>query len=146
MACTSVVNSATVGLSIDGTVVAWSNDVTLTITHEPRDITNKDSAGWRDQAEGLRSWEASVSAWYVVGGAGGAEVVFGKISTRATVEVHVLEINTSESDAIGGMTADYAGTAWVNNLELSSPGTQDNVAFTAGLTGCGALSSNGSVA
>ncbi len=145
MPCTSVVNSATVGLSIDGTVVAYSNDVTLTITHDPREITNKDSGGWADFAEGLRRWEASVSAWYVVGGAGGAEVVFGKIGTRGTAEVHVLEINTAETDAIGGMTANYAGKAWVTNLELGSPGSQDNVSFTAGLRGCGAISSDGSV-
>lgn len=139
MACTSVVNSATVGLSLDGTVVAWSNDVTLTITHEPREITNKDSGGWADFAEGLRSWEASVSAWYVVGGAAGTEVVRGKINTRATFDVSLLAINASETDAIGGFTPAYVGTAWVTNLEISSPGTQDNVSFTAGLRGCGAM-------
>jgi len=140
MACTSVINSATVGLSLDGVVVAYSTDVTLTINHEPREITNKDSGGWADFAEGLRSWEASVSAWHTVAGAGGTSVVFGKISTRGTAEVHVLEINTSESDAIGGMTEDWTGTAWVTNLELASPGSQDNVAFTAGLRGCGSIS------
>ena len=144
MPCTSVVNSATVGLSIDGTVVAYSNDVTLTITHEPREITNKDSGGWADYAEGLRSWEASVSAWYVVGGAGGTGAIFAKIKTRGTVSVHVLEINTTETDAIGGMTEDWTGTAWVTNLELSSPGNQDNVSFTAGLRGCGPVDNDGS--
>lgn len=143
MACTSVVNSATVGLSLDGTVVAYSTDVTLTMTHEPREITNKDSGGWADFAEGLRSWEASVSAWYVVGGAGGTATIFAKLKTRATFSVHLLEINTSETDAIGGMTEDYVGTAWLTNLEISSPGTQDNVAFTAGLRGCGPVDNDG---
>lgn len=145
MACTSVVNSATVGLSIDGVVVAWSNDVTLTITHDPREITNKDSGGWADFAEGLRSWEASVSAWYVVGGAGGTSAFFAKIKSRATFDVHILEINTAETDAIGGMTEDYVGKAWPTNLEISSPGTQDNVSFTAGLRGCGAIDNDGAL-
>ena len=140
MACTSVVNSALVGLSLNGTVVAWSTDVSLSITHEPREITNKDSGGWADFAEGLRGWSANVSAWYVVNGAAGAETIKAAISSRATFDVSLLEINADgETDAIGGFSASYAGTAWVTNLDLSSPGTQDNFQFTAGLQGCGAI-------
>ena len=139
MACTSVINSATVGLSLDSTVVAWSTDVSISVTHEPREITNKDSGGWADFAEGLRSWEASVSAWYVEGGAAGATVVFGAISTRATFDVAVLAINASETDAIGGFGSNFNGTAWVTSLEISSPSTQDNLQFSAGLRGCGVL-------
>lgn len=142
MACDSVINSATVGMSIDDVVVAYSNDCSIQFTHEPREITNKDSNGWADFAEGLRGWSGSVSAWYTAAG-NSATSVFAKISTRATVNIHVLEINTSEADAIGGMVENYSGKAWVTNLDIASPGTQENVSFTAGFRGCGEASNNG---
>lgn len=137
MACDAVINTSTVGISIGGAVVAYSNDVTITITHEPREITNKDSGGWRDFAEGIRGWEASVSAYYATDGT--PNTFFTNISTRATVGVQVLAINASPSDNVQPMAETYDGTAWVNNLEVASPGNEDNLAFTAGLTGCGAL-------
>lgn len=144
MACDSVINSATVGMSIDGVVVAYSTDVTITFTHEPREITNKDSNGWADFAEGLRGWSGSVSAWYTAAG-NSATSVFDKIKTRGTVEIHVLAINADETDAIGGLVENYSGKAWVTNLDVNSPGTQENVAFTAGFRGCGAADNNGVV-
>ena len=37
-------------------VIANCTDASLSITHDLRDITTKDSAGWRELNEGLRSF------------------------------------------------------------------------------------------
>ena len=45
-------------------LVAYAQNCTLNIEHSPRDITNKESAGFSESLEGLRSWSMEVDGAY----------------------------------------------------------------------------------
>ena len=45
-------------LSINGQEVCNSENATITLSHEPIEITNKDSNGWREFREGPRTLKA----------------------------------------------------------------------------------------
>lgn len=129
---TGVMNSTSLRVYVGGTAIAHATDATLTFTHEPRDTTTKDSGGWRDLLEGLRSWSVSATALYADDAAYGFEDLHDTLNaTRATVTVL---IGTGESGNV-----DYSGTAWVASLELNSPDSEDNASLSVTFEGSGAL-------
>ena len=52
-------------LSIDGNSLAESRDFTLTENQEEIDLTNRDSAWWKESTPGLRDWSISGSGLYI---------------------------------------------------------------------------------
>lgn len=138
MACSNIVNSTTVGIFIDDVLIAYSTDASLSINHETRDITSKDSGGWRDLMEGLRSWSMNFSALKAAA-AGSFGTLFDAIKTRATVQVKIADIGNQETGQV--VMADfYSGAAWVGSLTLNSSDSEDNVTYDGTLEGCGVLS------
>lgn len=52
-------------LSIEGSALAESRDFTLTQGQEEIDLTNRDSAWWKESTPGLRDWAVSGSGLYI---------------------------------------------------------------------------------
>lgn len=138
MASTNIINSTGVAVFVGGTAstnkVAASNDAQLSLTHDPRDITNKDSAGYRYLLEGLRSWSMSAGALsFNNPTAWGFTDAFAAWKNRTELTIYMK--NADVSDDIY-----YYGAAYLTSANWSSPGQEDNVVYDVQFEGTGVLS------
>lgn len=136
MATTNVINTTLLkfqgGVS-GGTVVARQNDVSFSVNMEPRDITTKDSAGWRELLEGLRSYEISISGLLAYDDS-------LSVYTSATGIDTVLRARTSQTWILGtGVSGDVklSGAGYWTSLEVGSPDAESNYTYSATLQGSG---------
>lgn len=136
MATTNVINTTLLkfqgGVS-GGTVVARQNDVSFSVNMEPRDITTKDSAGWRELLEGLRSYEISISGLLAYDDS-------LSVYTSATGIDTVLRARTSQTWILGtGVSGDVklSGAGYWTSLEVGSPDAESNCTYSATLQGSG---------
>jgi predicted secreted protein len=132
MATTGVVNSTLLKLRTGGTPTAVGDllDVTLTVNHEPRDVTTKDSGGWRELLEGLRSYSFSCSGLWAFDSTNAGDEM--EANVRARTEV-AWEMGT-------GVTGDpkFSGSAFVTSWEAGSPDKESNATYSITLEGNGA--------
>ena len=77
----AILNGTVFLLSVGGTALADQTEGSISINMETRDITTKDSSGYRELLEGLRSGSISVSGLVdddASGGAGGYVVYYAE--------------------------------------------------------------------
>lgn len=124
----NVINTTLLGVftSANGTTytrIAHANDASISLNAAVRDITTKDSAGYKEVLEGLREGTISTSGLYAMNDANGAEALHTALQARTTV---ILRFTT-------GVTGDkaYKATAYITSLELGSPGQEDNATYSA---------------
>lgn len=136
MATTGIPNSTLVRIRVGSTPVAVARltDSSLRVGHSVRDITTKDSAGWKEIAEGLRDWSMSGSAlWeYAASSTANVEDLFlANVTTRTAITV----------EFGSGVSGDpkISGSAYCTSFEASSPTQEDNLSVTFELEGNGAL-------
>lgn len=136
MATTNVVNTTLFkfqGGAAGGTVVNRQNDVTFNVNMEPRDITTKDSGGWRELLEGLRSYEISIAGLLAFDDS-------LSVYTTTTGINAVLTARTSQTWILGtGVSGDVklSGAGYWTSLEVGSPDAESNMTFSATLQGSG---------
>ena len=136
MPTTNVINSTLLkfqGGNSGGTVVSRQNDVTFSVNHEPRDITTKDSGGWRELLEGLRSYEISISGLLAYDDT-------LSVYTSSTGIDAVLRARTSQTWILGtAVSGDVklSGAGYWTSLEVGSPDQESNCTFSATLQGSG---------
>lgn len=129
MATTNILNSTNGVISIEGVVMADLTGCSLTITHSPRNVTNKDSAGWKELLEGLREWSMSASAMYVPNTT--YSTVFAAYTGRTQITL-VFNSTAAGDDK-------YTGEAYFTTGTLDSPAQEDNVVFDVSFDGTGVL-------
>jgi predicted secreted protein len=134
MATVSVINSTKLRIYIGGVALAHSNDASITIQHSPRDITTKDSAGWRELLEGLRQGSFSTGALLAHDAANGVSQLFTAINNRTKVTVR---FSTEEAGDIF-----FQAQAYITSLEQSSPSQEDNASYTCSGEFTGVITSN----
>ena len=134
--CALYVGSTDTGL----TKVANSTDASLSISQALRDTTTKDSEGWAENLEGLRSFSLSGSFLFEEAGANNASTLFNTYLYDDARPPIFFKLTTDEA----GETV-WSGCGRIDSIEFSSPGSEDNVSFTVNITGSGKLE-NGSVA
>jgi len=122
-------------IGADGAEVAVPDQTegSISFSMETRDITTKDSSGYRELLESTRSATISVSGLVDDDGAGGAGAdLFAVLDGRSTT--HVIF-------GLDGATDDYhyECDAFVTSLEISA-GTEDNVTYSATLEVTGSIS------
>lgn len=136
MPTTNVINTTLLkfqGGNAGGTVVSRQNDVTFSVNHEPRDITTKDSGGWRELLEGLRSYEISISGLLAYDDT-------LSVYTSSTGIDAVLRARTSQTWILGTAVAGdvkLSGAGYWTSLEVGSPDQESNCTFSATLQGSG---------
>lgn len=126
-----VLNSTNYAMYAGGTKIALTTDVSLSLNHEPRDKTNKDSGKWRELLEGLLSASGSVGGFYAHDASYGLDDLFTVWTGRTTLTI-------KSTTAVSGDQY-IQGTAYISGLEVSSPGAQDNVTWTANLEFTGSI-------
>ena len=136
MATTNVINTTLLkfqGGNSGGTVVSRQNDVTFSVNHEPRDITTKDSAGWRELLEGLRSYEISISGLLAYDDT-------LSVYTSSTGIDAILRARTQQTWILGtAVSGDVklSGAGYWTSLEVGSPDQENNCTYSATLQGTG---------
>ena len=136
MPTTNVINTTLLkfqGGNLGGTAVSRQNDVTFSVNHEPRDITTKDSGGWRELLEGLRSYEISISGLLAYDDT-------LSVYTSSTGIDAVLRARTSQTWILGTLVAGdvkLSGAGYWTSLEVGSPDQENNCTFSATLQGSG---------
>tara|TARA_Y100000004_G_scaffold23286_1_gene23632 strand:- start:348 stop:779 length:432 start_codon:yes stop_codon:yes gene_type:complete len=120
-------------------LVAFAQNGTLNVNHSVREITNKESNGYKEVLEGLRDFTISLDGAYAWTDAGGSALTNGAddilnsyILTRASLVVRF-------GNTAGG-TGDtyYQGTVFLDSFSATAP-TEDTATYSLNFTGTGAL-------
>lgn len=111
-------------------LVARATECSISLSEDARDITTKDSGGWRELLEGLRSFSISSSHLHAEDD---SQNVADLISSYMNREKIFVLFSTEES-------GDYRfnGEARIASLEVNA-GVEDNVSYSVSLEGTGAL-------
>jgi predicted secreted protein len=137
MATTGVINGTKFGVYAAGTKIGYATSASLSINHNLRDTSTKDSGGWRSQLEGQRDWEISTEGMVIFATSGGAiadltvdELYTSYIATRTEFEI---KFSTEES-------GDYkwTGNAFMTSLSMDTP-NEDSSTWSVSFSGTGAL-------
>jgi predicted secreted protein len=134
MATVSVINSTKLRIYVNGVALGHSNDASITIQHSPRDITTKDSAGWRELLEGLRQGSFSSGALLAHDAANGVTQLFTAMENRSKVTIR---FSTEENG-----DKFFQAQAYITSLEQNSPSQEDNASYTVSGEFTGVISSN----
>jgi len=135
MPTTNVINSTIFAIYVlDSTTykkIAKMTDASFSFSHEPRDITTKDSGGYRELLEGLRSWSMSSSNLLAFDADYGITELRALAVARTPVTLRWMT----------GVASDelVQGSAYITSIEESSPGAEDNVTFSVSFEGTGLL-------
>jgi predicted secreted protein len=125
--------NGTVMLIQSGTdTLLWTKSCTLNVEVDLPDGTTKDSLGWADHINGLRSWSIDFDGAWDVSGSGMTPNEMIAIIIGRTADATV-KFGTSAAFATG-----WTGTATVKNLSVSA-NMEDVTTFSGSLVGNGAL-------
>lgn len=137
-ASTAIMNSTNVviGISTDAGVtyssIARATSASLSVSMDVRETTNKDSAGWRELLEGLKSWSLSADGLVCFNVTGKKTIsdLYGHLNTRTAITVKFGSAGSGEKV--------YSGLAYVTAVSQDS-GFEDNVTYSVSFEGAGAL-------
>ena len=139
MAATSIMNSTDVVIQISedgGTsydIIGRATSASLSVSMETRDTTTKDSAGWQENLEGLKSWSLSgdgLVTYSITGDYETPDDLFTLLSNRTLIKVKFGSATSGEID--------YTGDAYLVSYEQEA-GVEENVTYSFGFTGTGVL-------
>jgi hypothetical protein len=134
MATQSVLNGTLLLVYVDGLAIGRARGATLDITHAVRDITTKQSGGWAEFLEGLRSGTLSTEHLYAEDETTGlAELQAGIFPNRTSVTLRIA--STEDGDRY------WEAEAWINSLSINAGAPEDNASFTASFQLTGAITS-----
>jgi len=137
MATANVVNGTLIAIykDVSGTLTkianATSND--FDVTKDMIDVTNKDSAGWKEFIVGEGGWTMNIDGMFEEDG-GVSSISWKDIYTDLAAGTAITAVMTSQ---VSG-DIKLSGSAFFSNLTLSAP-NNDVTTFTASLQGTGAL-------
>jgi len=127
-------NSTLWVLSLGSTPVAVASQrgSSLSLSHSLRDITTKDSEGWQEHLEGLRSGTVEVSGIVeLTAGAGNFASFTGSATGRSLLAV------TWGTGVSGDVK--FSGSAYVESAKVDAPDQENNCEFSATLKFTGAI-------
>ncbi len=120
-------------------LVAFAQNCTLNVNHSPREITNKESAGYKEILEGLRDFSIDIDGAYAWTNAAGAALTDG---VDDVLETNVLNARQAVSFIFGDTAAtsdiSYSGSGFITSVSLTG-GTEDTATYSMSIEGTGAL-------
>lgn len=131
MATTGKVNSTLLSIYVGGTKINHSNDASFDFTHAVRDVTTKDSGGYQENLEGLRSFTFSASGFHAFDATYGPDEMDDVITGRTAATIRY-------STEVSGDTY-YEGSCYMTSLSCNSPGQEETATWSAEFTGTGTL-------
>tara|TARA_R110001606_G_scaffold150311_3_gene290398 strand:- start:171 stop:599 length:429 start_codon:yes stop_codon:yes gene_type:complete len=126
--------------SATNNLVAFAQNCTLNVNHSPREITNKESGGWKEILEGLRDYSIDIDGAYAWTNAAGTALTDGVddvlktnlLTTRQAVAFIFGDTSTND--------VSYAGTGFITSVSISG-GTEDTATYSLSIEGTGELTS-----
>ena len=118
--------------------IGFATSASLDISMDERDVTTKDSAGWKEIGGGQKSWTLSTDALYSATPLGASEGAgFDDLFTYLQDRTEVFVEFTTGTATTGDKY--YDGKAYITSLS-SSGGVEESATMSISLTGTGALS------
>ena len=130
-ATVGILNGTLLKVYVNGVAVAKTTSHTLNTSMSTRDITTKDSAGWKEGLEGLREWSIDGDFLQSEDAAYGYQDLFAHYTNRTKV---TLKFTSSVSADVY-----YQGSAYLTSLSREAP-LEDNVSGSFSFEGTGVLS------
>ena len=125
--------------SAETLLVAFAQSGTLNVSMSTRDITNKESGGYKEVLEGLREWSIDIDGAYAWTHATGAALANGAddmlntyILSRTALTIKFGTVSTGTGDV------KYSGSAFLTSFSVSA-GTEDTATYSLSFEGTGAL-------
>ena len=138
MATNNVINGTKFGVYVAGTKVAYATSASISMNHNLRDTSTKDSGGWRDQLEGQRDWEVSVEGMLIfVDGSGGAIAGLTMDELYSTYIASRTEFTLKFSTDVSG-DYEWSGQAFLTSLSADTP-NEDSSTWSGSFSGSGVL-------
>jgi predicted secreted protein len=138
MATNGILNGTKFGVYAAGTKIGYATSASISMNHNLRDTSTKDSGGWREQMEGQRDWEVSVEGMVIfVDNSGGAisDITMNELYTNyiATRTAFTLMFSTEVTGDIK-----WIGEAYMTSLSADTP-NEDSSTWSASFSGTGTL-------
>ena len=137
----AILNGTELKIYSSGTtnLVAFAQNCTLTVNNTTREITNKESAGYKEVLESLRDWSIDVDGAYAWTNASGTALTDG---VDDLIQTNILA-NRLQFDVIFGDTQStsdisYAGKVYITSASMTGA-TEDTATYSLTLEGTGAL-------
>ena len=120
-------------------LVAFAQNCTLNINHSPREITNKESAGFKEILEGVRDFSIDIDGAYAWTDGGGTPLTNGADDLAAS---NLLGTNRTAVSFIFGDTSSndvsYSGSGFITSMSFTG-GTEDTATYSLSIEGTGAI-------
>jgi len=117
-------------------IIAHATNCSLELSMDERDITTKDSLGWKEISGGLRSWSLSSDALYDAVDLGATKVdlvgLFDLLDARTEVDIEFTLLSPATGDYI------YSGSGYITSLSVSG-GTEETATYSVSIAGNGDL-------
>lgn len=138
MATNGVINGTKFGVYAAGTKIAYATSASISMNHNLRDTSTKDSAGWRDQLEGQRDWEVSVEGMLIFLDSAGSAIAGTTMDELYNTYIETrTEVLVKFSTAITG-DLEWSGQAFLTSLSADTP-NEDSSTWSGSFSGTGAL-------
>ena len=138
MATNGVINGTKFGVYAAGTKIAYATSASISMNHNLRDTSTKDSDGWRDQLEGQRDWEVSVEGMLIFLDSTGSAIAGTTMNELYTSYIASrTEVTVKFSTAITG-DVEWEGQAFLTSLSTDTP-NEDSSTWSGSFSGSGAL-------
>jgi len=137
----AILNGTEIKVYSTGTtnLVAFAQNCTLNVNHSPREITNKESGGYKEILEGLRDFSIDIDGAYAWTNAGGTALTDG---VDDVLETNVLNARQAVTFIFGDTqsTSDisYSGSGFITSVSLTG-GTEDTATYSMSIEGTGVL-------
>ena len=137
----AILNGTEIKVYSTGTtnLVAFAQNCTLNVNHSPREITNKESGGYKEILEGLRDFSIDIDGAYAWTNAGGVALTDG---VDDVLETNVLNARQAVTFIFGdtASTSDisYSGSGFITSVSLTG-GTEDTATYSMSIEGTGIL-------
>ena len=130
----SVIDGGLLLLKVGGVTIGKATSHSLSVTANVRDITSKDSAGWTENLEGLRSWEVSGDGLYTFDATYAYDDLHALIISRLPVILLIARTEPKNADDWY-----FTGSAYLTSLSLETPNEGENSTYSYSFTGTGSL-------
>jgi len=138
MATDGVINGTKFGVYVAGTKVAYASSASISMNHNLRDTSTKDSGGWRDQLEGQRDWEVSVEGMLIFTNLDGTAVT--GLTANELYSSYIYARTQFELKFSTDVTGDikWTGQAFLTSLSADTP-NEDSSTWSGSFSGTGEL-------
>ena len=137
----AILNGTELKIYSSGTtnLVAFAQNCTLTVNNTTREITNKESAGYKEVLESLRDWSIDVDGAYAWTDASGTALTDGVDDLIQTnILANRLQFDVVFGDSASTSDISYAGKVYITSASMTG-GTEDTATYSLTLEGTGPL-------